>query len=51
MNAPLDNLERLFSKERKYLLKDFKAREINKYPYILKINNLFCNDLTQADAV
>jgi prolyl 4-hydroxylase len=44
MNAPIDNLERLQSKPRKYLLKDFKAREVNLDPYIVKINNLLSDE-------
>ena len=34
---PINNLDKI---KNKYLPKDFKAREINSYPYIVKINNL-----------
>ena len=44
MRAPIDDLERLQAKERKYLLKNFKARKINSLPYIVKINNLISDD-------
>lgn len=44
MNAPIDNLEKLQSKHRKYLLKNFKARKINSDPYIVKINNLLSDE-------
>ena len=38
--TPIDNLERLQSKPRKSLQKDFKARVLNSDPYIVKIKNL-----------
>jgi prolyl 4-hydroxylase len=44
MSIPLDNLERLQAKTRKYLLKDFKARKINSDPYLVKINNLISDE-------
>ena len=37
---PINNLERLQSKPRKSLHKDFRARILNKDPYIVKIKNL-----------
>ena len=44
MRTPIGNLERLQSKERKYLLKIFHARKINSFPYIVKVNNLISSE-------
>lgn len=42
--TPIDNLERLQSKPRKSLHKDFKARVLSDDPYIVKIKNLLSDD-------
>ncbi len=41
---PIDDLDRLQSKRRKHLLKNFKARKINSNPYIVKLKNLISEE-------